>query len=257
MTGNDIKGKFQRRSASQKERADEVTQFVGKLANQKEELDRMVAQGLLDIKSENIYANVTSLDDIGPLGSFEEWTMKLNNQSSAAPEGTTALVHITVPPARKARAASVLLQEAITELKGLPKYTDSILKNEELEITQRYEMLVAADDWYGSMLIQAAELYLEPAERTISSFIDAYKEQGKDLDQELLQEFDNQSPEQKMQMMLDHRVATFATTADNREISTFRKNVLMLLMFTQSRWKSEMEDCLKELRGVLPLTETI
>ncbi|KAI4712445.1 hypothetical protein J4E89_002712 [Alternaria sp. Ai002NY15] len=254
MTGNDIKGKFQRRSASQKERADEVTQFVGKLANQKEELDRMVAQGLLDIKSENIYV---SLDDIGPLGSFEEWTMKLNNQSSAAPEGTTALVHIIVPPARKARAASVLLQEAITELKGLPKYTDSILKNEELEITQRYEMLVAADDWYGSMLIQAAELYLEPAERTISAFIDAYKEQGKDLDQDTLQEFDHQSPEQKTQMILDHRVATFATTADNREISTFRKSILMLLMFTQSRWKSEMEDCLKELRGVLPLTETI
>lgn len=60
MTGNDIKGKFQRRSASQKERADEVTQFVGKLANQKEELDRMVAQGLLDIKSENIYVRYAS-----------------------------------------------------------------------------------------------------------------------------------------------------------------------------------------------------
>jgi len=102
--------------------------------------------------------------------------MKLNNQSSAAPEGTTALFHMIVPPARKARAASVLLQKAITELEELPRHTDSILKNEELKITQRYEMLVAADDWYGGMLIQAAELYLEPAERTISAFIDAYKE---------------------------------------------------------------------------------
>jgi len=200
---------------------------------------------------------VTSLDDIGPLGSFEEWTIKLNNQSSAAPEGTTALVHIIVPPARKARAASVLLQQALTELEELARHTDSILKNEELEITQRYQMLIADDDLYGGMLIQAAELYLEPAERTISAFIDAYKEQGKDLDQDTLQGFDNQSPEQKIQMMLDHRVATFATTADNREISTFRKNILMLLMFTQSKWKSEMEDCLKELRGVIPETETI
>ncbi|KAI4911001.1 hypothetical protein J4E90_007258 [Alternaria incomplexa] len=254
MAGTDIEKKLQRVSLNQKERADEVTQFVGKLANQMEELDRMVAQGLLDIKSENIYV---SLDDIGPLDSFEEWTMKLNDQSSAAPEDTTALFHMIVPPARKARAASVLLQQAITELEELPKETDSILKNEELEITQRYETLVAVDDWYGGMLIQAAELYLEPEERTISAFIDAYKEQGKDLDQDTLQEFDDQSPEQKIQMMLDHRVATFATTADNREISTFRKNILMLLMFTQSRWKSEMEDCLKELRGVLPLTETI
>jgi len=142
-------------------------------------------------------------------------------------------------------------------LEELPKETDSILKNEELEITQRYETLVAVDDWYGGMLIQAAELYLEPAERTISAFIDTYKEQGKDLDQDTLQEFDDQSPEQIIQMMLDRRVATFATTADNREISTFRKNILMLLMFTQSKWKSEMEDCLKELRGVIPETETI
>jgi len=142
-------------------------------------------------------------------------------------------------------------------LEELPKETDSILKNEELEITQRYETLVAVGDWYGGMLIQAAELYLEPAERTISAFIDTYKEQGKDLDQDTLQEFDDQSPEQIIQMMLDRRVATFATTADNREISTFRKNILMLLMFTQSKWKSEMEDCLKELRGVIPETETI
>ena len=142
-------------------------------------------------------------------------------------------------------------------MEELPKETDSILKNEELEITQRYETLVAVGDWYGGMLIQAAELYLEPAERTISAFIDTYKEQGKDLDQDTLQEFDDQSPEQIIQMMLDRRVATFATTADNREISTFRKNILMLLMFTQSKWKSEMEDCLKELRGVIPETETI
>jgi len=60
MTGTNIEKKLQRVSLNQKQRADEVTQFVGKLANQKGELDRMVAQGILDIRSENAYVSYAS-----------------------------------------------------------------------------------------------------------------------------------------------------------------------------------------------------
>ena len=60
MTGTDIKKKFQRASLNQKHRTDEVTQFVGNLAKQKDELDRMVAQGILYIRSENVYVSYAS-----------------------------------------------------------------------------------------------------------------------------------------------------------------------------------------------------
>ena len=57
MTENDIQEKYQRASDHQKQRADAVAYLVEKLTEQKKELDRMVAKGILLIRSSSTYVS--------------------------------------------------------------------------------------------------------------------------------------------------------------------------------------------------------
>lgn len=171
--------------------------------------------------------------------------------------GTISLIHTVVPPARAAGSASISILNAKTELEKLTEHTDAILKNDEMDITERCKMLVTAEETYTDTLTEVTKSFLRKAEESIVTFIDAYKEQGRDLDDVDILEYNSKSPDQRRQMMENYRDATFENTPDSHDISTFRKRIRMLQMSNQNQWHSDLKASLIELRGSINAIKTI